>query len=81
MPILLKDTRSFEVIMTALGSQVSSIRHFDAAPADRLKQMINRLRVRLSMLVVLRADLEASAERTASELRAERELKLEDIKK
>lgn len=62
-------------------SQVSSLRHFDVAPADRLKQLIDRLRVWLSLLVDLRADLEASIEQAASELWAKRELMLEETKK
>lgn len=76
MPILLHDTGAFDTIMTVLESQVSSIRHLDAASANQLKQLIDRLKVWLSLLVDLRAELEALIERAASELRAERNLSL-----
>lgn len=63
--------------MIGLESHGSSIRHFDVALADHLKQLIDRLRAQLNLLIVLRGDLEASIEQTASELRVKRMLDLE----
>lgn len=81
LPILFQSTGDYEEGFRALEGQTSSIKPFDAALADRLKHMIDRLRARLNLLVVLRDGLKAFVEQTAYKLQAKRMFMLEDLEK
>lgn len=78
MPLLLHGTEASEAILAGLEGQVNQFRCFDAALADRLKQLVDRIRTQLHLFMVLRADLEASVERTTTKLRTRRALELQN---
>lgn len=56
---LLQDPSSAEVVIAGLEGLADSIRHFDATLADSLKLVIDKLRIRLNVLQVMRVDFEA----------------------
>lgn len=74
MSIMLQDIEAFEGIMMVLKGQVGSIRGFNDALVDKLKQLIYRLQAQLNLLAILRADIESLIEQTSAELHAERML-------
>lgn len=65
--------------MTRLEGQANPIRCFDATLVDCLKQLIDKMRAQLNLLIILRADLEALAERTTAALKAKRIFEPEDL--
>lgn len=68
LPILLQNTWASEAIMMVLVGQARSIRHFNATLAERVKQLIGRLRAWLNSMSILRADHEASVKKSTAEI-------------
>lgn len=55
------------------------IRHFDSALAEKQIELVDKLKIYLNMLALLRTDIEALIERTVAKLQAERMLRLVDL--
>lgn len=70
VPLLLQDVATSESAIAGKEGLVGSIRCFDVQLADCLKLMFDRLRTWLNLLIVSRADLEASVVRTTTALKA-----------
>lgn len=86
LPLLLQDTDASEDTMTGLEGLANSIRRFDATLSDPLKQLIDRLRVWLNLLIIMRADFEALVEQTTAKLKVAklkvaRTLELQDLER
>lgn len=79
VPALLYDPTTSKGAIARLEILAGSIRYFDASVADRLKLVIDRLRIRLNVLKIMRLDLEASVAQTASKLKVARMLELENL--
>lgn len=81
MPLLIQDAAVYMGAIAGLEGLAGSIRCFDAPLADRLKQVIDRLRIQLNVLLIIRADLEASIMQTAAKLKVTGILELEDLER
>lgn len=60
VPLLLRDAATSEGAIAELEGLTGSIRCFDAQLANSLKLVIDKLRIPLNVLMVIRADLKAS---------------------